>query len=76
MAARNDLPTRLVDLAMDATTLAGLAAGLDILLNDLDLGPNGAAEAAVAAARTLTRDTSALAERLDQLSAEVRRATT
>jgi hypothetical protein len=72
MAATPDLSSRLEDLASDAITMHGLAEGLDLLLSDINLGPSGPANAAMASARTLCRETNRLAERLDRLSAEVR----
>jgi hypothetical protein len=73
MPATPDLTTRLKALAMDAITLHGLAQGLDLLLNDVNLGPSGPANAALASARILCRETNALAERLDRLSADLRK---
>ena len=73
MAATPDLASRLDGLAMDACTLHGLAQGLDLLLSDVDLGPSGPANAALASARTLCRETNLLAERIGRLSAELRR---
>ena len=73
MAATPDLSTRLDALAMDACTLHGLAQGLDLLLNAVNLGPSGPANAALASARTLCRETNTLADRIGRLSAEVRK---